>query len=520
MTDGTEQVSFSQWVDRSKIRDLCPSVELDSRSDKVKVLLPEDVTDGKRLKNAIRNGEWPPNHTIRQRLWHEVYCSRTSHPAAAAVYVETADNTQGWQTHIPAFIDNTNIMTYALNTEGRSLVKKILCIIEHVHTDITYCPLLPAITSLLLHYMGEEECYSSLSKLLTSRQPRYLTQTRTAYQASILTLKDLAKKYAETGHQYISRKSDNDDEVYADWMWWIFKYLPFTHLVRVMDCYLVEGIKILYRVALAIIILYKKHMQGTPQGSAESNTHTSAMKNFVSNMPVTPGKLLKTSFKIKGLSRSVIYKYQQRHEVNLRKAGGGRKPPTDQDGITPLQIPDINSSIVNHSQLQTIWRWLPQRIALCKPVLLFTTEEHGSSITAMFNRCEDEEPTILLVKTTSGKVFGSYLSTRWRARQSREKDSSYFGTGECFVFSLVPEEQKYAWVGIHGETISRASSLFMRAEADSIAIGGGGGDAIYIYDGLHKGMTFRSETFNNPPLCETDFICQVVEIIGLTDTGI
>ncbi|XP_077993787.1 TBC1 domain family member 24-like [Glandiceps talaboti] len=513
--DGTELISFSHWVDQNKLRELSPSTELEkSGTDGTKstVLLPHDVTDGKRLKLAIRGGEWPASHSIRHKLWHEVCCNRTNPTAAAAVYVETAANTQGWQTHIPAFIDNGYIMTYALGTEGRSLVKKILCIVEHVHTDITYCPLLPAVASLLLHYMSEEECYASLAKLLASKTPRYMTQTRTAFQASVLTFNDLAKKYADAAHQHICRKADSDHGIYNEWMWWIFKYLPFTHLVRMMDCYLVEGIKILYRVALAIIILYKKHTQGRTQ-NLEPSEHISQIKSFVGNIPVSPVKLLKTAFKIKGLSISVVNKYQHRYELNLRKTSSGRKHFSDK--VTPLQIPDINSSCVSHTQLQTIWRWLPDRMAVKQPVLLFTTEEHGSSIRGMFNRCEDEEPTILIIKTTSDKVIGSYLSTMWSDRSNTD-GKSYFGTGECFVFTLTPTEKKYDWVGIHGDT-SRASSLFMRTEADAIAIGGGGMDALYIYNGLEKGMTGQSLTFGNPPLCETDFISQVVEVIGFRD---
>ena len=30
----------------------------------------------------------------------------------------------------------------------------------------------------------------------------------------------------------------------ADWMAWIFCYLPFSHVVRLLDCYLMEGEKV------------------------------------------------------------------------------------------------------------------------------------------------------------------------------------------------------------------------------------------------------------------------------------
>lgn len=34
------------------------------------------------------------------------------------------------------------------------------------------------------------------------------------------------------------------ERIYMDWMWWILQLLPFQHLVRVMDCFLHEGIKV------------------------------------------------------------------------------------------------------------------------------------------------------------------------------------------------------------------------------------------------------------------------------------
>nr|XP_006812404.1 PREDICTED: TBC1 domain family member 24-like [Saccoglossus kowalevskii] len=471
-----ELAAFSRWVDVGKIRELSdtpPSLSAASTSSttsdgKPDVILPHDVTDGKRLKRAIRSGQWPPTHTIRHKLWHEVFCNQST--VSASVYVDTAANTQGWQTHIPVFVDNDYIMTYALDSRGRSLVKKILCIIEHVHSDITCCPLLPAITSLLLHYMDEEECYSSLSKLLTSKQPKFVTQTRTAFQASILTFRDLAKKYADSAHQHINKAAESDRQVYGEWMWWIFQYLPFTHLVRVMDCYLVEGIKILYRVGLAILILYKKHVQGIQ--ASNSQPHTLSINNFVSNIPVSPAKLLKISFNIKGLSRSTINKYQHRHESALRESSSSRKHVSI-DMVTPLHVSPINSTIINHTQLQKIWQWLPHRMSVHQPQLLFTTEEHGSSLHAMFNKCEDFQPTILLIKTTTNHIFGCYLSTSWSERLNIERESTYFGTGECFVFSMVPIEKKYSWVGCHGDNISTNSSFFMRVESDAIAIGGG-----------------------------------------------
>jgi TBC1 domain family member 24 len=77
-----------------------------------------------------------------------------------------------------------------------------------------------------------------------------------------------------------------------------------TFSVRVMDCYFNEGIKVLYRVTLAILILFHKH---TTQNSSEWNSDSikndidNAIPKFCKQIPVTPMKLIRTAFSIRGL---------------------------------------------------------------------------------------------------------------------------------------------------------------------------------------------------------------------------
>jgi TBC1 domain family member 24 len=46
--------------------------------------------------------------------------------------------------------------------------------------------------------------------------------------------------------QHLSRLSGaiGPERIYADWQWWILAALPFPHLVRVLDCFFHEGIKV------------------------------------------------------------------------------------------------------------------------------------------------------------------------------------------------------------------------------------------------------------------------------------
>lgn len=82
-----------------------------------------------------------------------------------------------------------------------------------------------------------------------------------------------------------------------------------TVSVRVMDCYFNEGIKVLYRVALAILILFHKHTTSNPSewnSDTIKNDIDNAIPKFCKQIPVSPLKLMRTAFNIRALRWSRI----------------------------------------------------------------------------------------------------------------------------------------------------------------------------------------------------------------------
>lgn len=162
------------------------------------------------------------------------------------------------------------------------------------------------------------------------------------------------------------------------------------------------------------------------------------------------------------------------------------------------------------------------RITMYQPILLYTTEEHGCSLTTFYVRVEQHEPTLLMIKTCNNEVFGAYCSTRWCERNLKDdkgQRQAYFGTGETFLFSLYPERAKYPWVGMdssHNDSrVHHSAELFMAADSKMITIGGGDGQAIWMDENIRYGKTDRCSTFNNPPLCASgDFEIRVLEVYG------
>lgn len=145
---------------------------------------------------------------------------------------------------------------YCLNKAGLNSVKKILLCLGNYFPDMNFCPILPELVSLILHFSEDEaECFHSVSRLICYNDPnkRYIDQTFLTYRASCMTFGDLANRCCRGIRKLIASSHQNLFEFYSDWIMWIFADLPFTYAIRVLDVYLLEGYKVLYRFVAAAL---------------------------------------------------------------------------------------------------------------------------------------------------------------------------------------------------------------------------------------------------------------------------
>ena len=125
----------------------------------------------------------------------------------------------------------------------------------------------------------------------------------------------------------------------------------------------------------------------------------------------------------------------------------------------------------------------------------------------MYRKASSLSPTVLVVRDDSGYVFGCFATEAWAANGGGG-GAKYYGTGETFVFQLVPQMVAYKW--------ARTNSFFMASSSGYVASGGGGdsgGAALYIDGELLRGSsasceTFRSETLSGRP----DFNVKALEL--------
>ncbi|XP_037297984.1 GTPase-activating protein skywalker isoform X1 [Manduca sexta] len=539
------------------------------------------------LKLLIRENSWPINSPVRASLWPAL-CRQHQHGKSMLDGFYWDMVTQVFGTvelpdkpiMLPPFVEATHCIGYHLTRKGRAVADRVVSVLGYACPDITYSPSLYPITAALLHFMPEEECYHCMASLVASKEKMFITQTKLLNEVTWKTVMQIAKKHArpysvgaclqKSAAQHLSRLSGaiGPERIYADWQWWILAALPFPHLVRVLDCFFHEGIKVFYRVALAILILFHKHTSNQNSewyAEATKNGVDHAIDKFCRNMPVSPTKLLRTAFSIRALSSQYISRVFIKTEMTLKSKQvitGSRLVRSRSSDNLPTSQSQVNIQMMSHTltiresprsshlalwfpfpnavfqdqhqasdlrrKLFTLWSWLPVRITMYQPVLLYTTEEHGCSLTTFYVRVEHHEPTLLMIKTCNNEVFGAYCSTRWFERNQKDERGNrqaYFGTGETFLFSLYPERAKYPWVGCTAgsgdkgeeQKVAHGSELFMAADSKMITIGGGDGQAIWMDENIRFGKTDRCSTFNNPPLCPSgDFEIRVLEVYGFS----
>lgn len=512
------------------------------------VLLFDENNDINKLKEILRATIREPNQVVRKFLWKRILStlSEANFLQTTKSYDDKRDAMFGKSLHIkaelPHFVDKQHLLYYYLNDNGKQAVIRILNAIASAHPDITYAPLLLPLTSLFLHYMNESETYACILFVIESNNK--ITQTDIHWTTNCYVFRRLASKYCSSAYEYLisalsKQNAEKSLKVIDEWTWWLFEYLPFNYILNIVDSYLLEGQKVLYRYGIILLDLFTKSFQRKPSQldlncinnwcrtiqiplkkinklayslrnmskkqlqdlfDTEEN-HIKHIRAKMVNQEMIASRILsesslnhsKTIEDMKKLNNSTLNKSESANkllnlinpfrskakqwELNQNLGNLHRHQHTQNlTNVPPFSVEHTGTHILEPSELVEIWRWLPTRLQLLEFETVYSTDIHGCRLMTLFDKIEFYDNSIIIIKTTKNQVFGAFCSQPWSNRLPRPK---FFGTGETFLFKLRPEAAKYEWIGRHiqasGGETSINQELFLYADNKILIVGGSGG---------------------------------------------
>ena len=125
---------------------------------------------------------------------------------------------------------------------------------------------------------------------------------------------------------------------------------------------------------------------------------------------------------------------------------------------------------------------MPRRCSLRDWELLYSTKRHGLSMSTFFRQVLGRRDSVLVIKDSGGHTFGAFLPFAW------QQSKHFYGTGESFVFRLLPGWIQYRW--------SRKDNMFALTNAKGLMIGGGGSPAIWLDGDFNQGTSGHSQLLN------------------------
>jgi hypothetical protein len=193
---------------------------------------------------------------------------------------------------------------------------------------------------------------------------------------------------------------------------------------RVMDSYLMEGYKVLYRYGVAALTLRAQSILECRSIDAIEKLYADASR--YSTAKGDDDRLCDKAFNF-SFSRSEVNKYCDNVvKKNLVRAESGNR--IDQYANSRI-MPNVatDSDFLKDEHWAYVWSWIPKRYKMMDVDLIFSVATDGYNLGTFYDNCSTGEPQLMIMETTEGAVFGAYLSNAWNENGTGNRFS---GTAE------------------------------------------------------------------------------------------
>jgi hypothetical protein len=193
----------------------------------------------------------------------------------------------------PMLFGNTTILDVTKDYVGVNSLWRVLFALHSVLGVVEYAPLVPTIASILLGHMSESYVFCCIREMAHHNSWYWATSKaeHIAYQRGFLDI--LSKLHPSTAK---SMKAEHMSETYASAIFTDFfqTILPEETVVRIMDIYTLEGTKVLFRIGVALAVLFQRQWKDTYHGQ----DWWESLEDFGSKLPLD--LLLKKAYGVHG----------------------------------------------------------------------------------------------------------------------------------------------------------------------------------------------------------------------------
>ncbi|CAF4134934.1 unnamed protein product, partial [Rotaria sp. Silwood2] len=222
----------------------------------------------KTLKYLVRQGI--PNH-LRSEVWHIFIQKQINHirqEKGVSYYqslchlLPNSDLNNKFEKQIALDLYRTmpsNIRFSNKDSDGIRHLRQVLQIFCLHNPTMGYCQGMNFIVAVALLLLEPEDAFWLLIAITECHLNNYYDAGLTGAQVDQFVLKDLLKQKAPDIDQHFEINEVEITSLTLNWFMAIFiESVPFETLLRIWDCFLLEGAKVLFRFALAILIINRE----------------------------------------------------------------------------------------------------------------------------------------------------------------------------------------------------------------------------------------------------------------------
>ena len=428
------------------------------------------VKDERRMRKLLVEGV---SETQRAELWKRCVEHRTGYPLDLTLYDDACMALYGSTTlpqYFPVIPDFGSPVEWEQPDELKSpspsarSQQSLLCLLASQHGHLTHCPFIVDLLPLLLRYYDDRTVYAMASCMLKPLSAHtahsfYFTLSSSSFLVLLKKFYLFLKLDMERQKHHLKHLGVDSVSVFSNWTERLFvSFLPQGSVYRFMDGFLYYGLHWLWTFALAMLEQHKKQLlkQDTVEAMSEyvyTEMNMGDVAEYVRTAIDMEGKISKANEKLK--------------PKDIEKYAMGTVPHARETMFhSPAFRESERSEMLDTNQLTALWCWLESDQRVQNPRLLYASSRHGYLLKTLLAAVTTADPsvphpaTLTVVKSSSGAVFGVYLSSSWvkesdsaelarlayagdsererKRDEERKKHRLPPVDGRCFVFQLAP----------------------------------------------------------------------------------